>query len=290
MRFRCSSAVEAFGKMIKKSWGIDEWRGVDDETEEVLFFGLYNDEDYDAYRIWQGKRSVFWCGSDITRLLNSWNYQRIVRLFSAKHYCENEVEQKELKSVGIDSEIIPSFLDDIHDYSCNYRWSAKPHVFICGHNDREDEYGLDTVRRIADRVDAIFHIYGISHDSTYFDIFAATKNSGVPNVKIDSDFPNIWYHGKVPREQFNKEIKKYQCGLRTNEHDGNSEVTMKCILNGGYPITRIKYPDIWNYTDDDELVELINKLKEMKEPNLEARSSWIKRLNQFPWCKREYLK
>ena len=285
MRVRVSGAVEPFGKHIKQVWGLDEWLGVDNETEEVLFFGLYNDHDYDAYRIWTGKRSVFWCGSDIIRLLNGWEYQRIVKLYPAKHYCENEVEYENLKKVGIKAEIIPSFLDNLNNYPCSYEWSKEPHIFLCGHNGREDEYGLDVVRRIADRVPySTFHIYGIEKDSKYFETAADIKPLN-KMISVDIDFQNIWYHGKVPEGQFNNEITKYQCGLRTNEHDGNSEVSMKCILNGGYPITRIKYPCIWNYDTDDELVSLIDKLRYMKQQNLEARSYYLKNLNKYPWVK-----
>jgi len=285
VRFRCSLAVESFGKHIEGVWGLKEWRGVDNETEEVLFFGLYNDQDYDAYRIFQGKRTIFWCGSDIFRLQNSWEYQRILKLFPAKHYCENEVEKENLKKLNIDAKIIPSFLDNVNNYPVAYRWINKPHIFVSGHNEREDEYGLDVVRRIADRVpETTFHIYGIDKDSKYFDISADSKPLN-RLVDIDIDYPNIWYHGRVPEGQFNNEITQYQCGLRTNKHDGNSEVAMKCILNGGYPITKIKCPHIWSYTTDDELVALIDKLKYMKQPNYEARSYYLKHLNKYPWVK-----
>lgn len=290
MKVRVSSAVEPFGKHIKSVWGLDEWLGVDEEKEEVLFFGLYNEQDYDAYRIFEGKRSVFWCGSDIIRLKDNWDYQRIVRMYKAKHYCENEVEYNSLKKLGIESEIIPSFLDNVNNYPVSYKWSKEPNIFLCGHPERENEYGLDTIRRIADRVpETTFHIYGIDKNSKYFDTSATAKPLS-RLVDVDVDYPNIWYHGKIPEGQFNNEITQYQCGLRTNEHDGNSEVAMKCILNGGYPITRIKYPNIWNYDTDDELVSLIDKIKYMKEPNLKGRAYYLKNLNQFPFNKNKYEK
>ena len=290
MKVRVSSAVEAFGKYIKPIWGLDEWRGVDKETEEVLFFGLYNNEDYDAYRIFTGKRSVFWCGSDILRFINKWENQRILKLYPATHYVENEMEAENLKKFGVEAKIIPSFLDNINNYPITYKWSKTPNIFVSGHNDRENEYGLETIRRIADRVsETTFHIYGIDKDSKYFETSAESKSLN-KLIDVDVDFPNIWYHGRVSEGQFNNEISQYQCGLRTNEHDGNSEVAMKSILNGGYPITKIKYPHIWSYNTDDELVSLIDKLKFMKSPNFEGRSWWIKNLNQYPWVKREFWK
>ena len=288
MRVRVSLSVISFGDKIEPIWGLKEWRGVDEETEELLFFGLYTGDDYDVYRMFQGERSVFWCGSDILNLLNNPDYQRILRLFPAKHYVENEVEAENLKTVGIEAKVIPSFLDNIDNYSITYQHSNKPEIFISGHTGREDEYGMETVRRIAHRVpETKFHVYGIDKDSAYFETSASARPISVDNlINVDTDYPNIYYHGKVPQGQFNNEISRYQCGLRVNEHDGNSEVTMKSILNGGYPITRIKYPNIWNYRTDDELVALIDKLKFMKEPNTEGRNYYINNLNKFPWIKK----
>ena len=80
----------------------------------------------------------------------------------------------------------------------------------------------------------------------------------------------------------------YHCGLRTNEHDGFSEVTSKSILMGQYPITKILYEGIWNYDTEDELVALIEKLKYMKEPNHKGRALYLKKINNYPWCKRTY--
>jgi len=278
MKIRVSNSVIGFKEKIHNIWKIEEWAGVDDEKDEVLFFGMYHDYDYDAYRNFEGKRSVFWCGSDILRLMDNHNYQRVLKLFPATHYTENQVEADNLKSVGIEAVIVPSFLERTEDFPVSYQHSERPHIFMSAHPKREDEYGYDLAIRIAPKVpEATFHLYGVDkefYDKTYF-----------------HELPeNVVIEGNVPPEQFNREIKQYQCGLRPNIHDGFSEITAKSLLCGQYPITKIKYDKIDNYSTEDELVMLIKGLRDKKEPNLETRSHYLKLLNNYPFCKREYAK
>ena len=264
MKYKISPSVINFKDKIEKVWKLKEWQGFQDADNDVLFFGLYLPYDFDVFWHFKGKRTVFWCGSDILRLPDEPEHQRRLKLFpEAKHYCENEIEQEELKKFGVSAEIIYSFLDDKDDFPVSYQHSENPNVFLSGHPNREDEYGWNLVEKISKKLpDFFFHLYG----------------SGEPFKK-----DNIIFHGIVPPEQFNEEVKTYQCGLRPNEHDGNSEIAMKSVLCGGYPITRIKYPHIWNYETKDELIILLKKLKEMKEPNIEARNFWREEINKFPF-------
>lgn len=278
MKYRCSNSVIGFSNKIKNIWKIEEWAGVDDEKDEVLFFGMYHDFDYDAYRNFEGKRSVFWCGSDILRLMNNHDYQRIIKLYPATHYTENQVEADNLKKVGIEAIIIPSFLEDIDDFPVSFEPTDNPHIFMSAHQQREDEYGFDLAIRIAPRVpEAVFHLYGV--DKSFY------------NENYFHELPeNIIIEGNVSPERFNKDISKYHCGLRPNEHDGFSEITTKSVLLGQYPITKIKYDKIWNYRSDDELVMLIKDIRNQKKPNYETRSYYLKLINQYPWCVKKFWK
>jgi len=269
MKVRISPSVINFKDKLLKAWKLKEWEGIDDPDKELLFFGMYLKIDYDVYRLFKGKKYVFWCGGDLVRLRSNYDWQRILRLYpETEHYVENELEQKELEEIGIKSKIVPSFLDDIEKYPVCYKPSENPHIFLSAHPNREEEYGILLVERIAPKLpNYTFHIYGV------YERYGGDKPK------------NVLYHGIVPEGQMNKEIQNYQCGLRPNEHDGNSEITMKCLLNGGYPITRIKYPKIWHYETEEELIELLEKLPRMKKPNIEAREYWIKKLNKFPWVK-----
>jgi len=283
MKIRISLSVLSFKDRAIKTWGLEEWKGIDDPDKDIVFFGLFNDRDFAVFESLKQKKWVFWCGTDILRVLEDYERIRILKNHSdTEHYCENEVEQKNLKRVGIESKIVPSFLDNINNYPISYKHSKNPHIYLCGHDEREEEYGVGLVKRIANRVkEATFHIYGIDRNSSYF---GNTELSIDKLIDIDMYYPNIWYHGKVPEGQFNNEIMTYQCGLRPNDHDGFSEVTSKGIIMGQYPITKIPYEGIWNYNTDDELIALIEKLKYMKEPNNKGRSLYLKKINKFPWC------
>ena len=286
-KIRVSQSVAGFSQRAQDTWGLSEWLGWNDPNQNVLFFGLYTKNDYDTFLRHKGKKTIFWCGSDIQNLNGNYDSRRILKLFpETEHWCENETEAEGLKRAGVEAKICPSFLDNINNYPLSYKHSKTPHIFLCGHDKREEEYGLELVKRIAPRLpDTTFHIYGINPNSPYF---STIKNPLDSMAEIDSECPNIWYHGKIPEGQFNNEITQYQCGLRPNEHDGFSEVIAKSVLLGQYPISKISYEKIWNYKTEDELVALIDKLKFMTTPNIEARSYYLKKINNFPWCQRKY--
>ena len=291
-KLRVSRAIDKFAKRASSTLKIEMWEGIDDNTEHLVFFGLYNERDYEVFENFEGKKSIIWGGSDIRRAVVDYERQRILKNNPADHYCENEVEAKDLERLGFKPTIIPTFMDNIHNYPITYKGSKNPNLFMCVNENREEEYGVNFIKSIADKVPfARFHIYGISEGATFFKTAVRVVNPDNftdLKYKMDADNPNIFYHGHLPEQEFNNEILKYQSGLRPNLHDGNSEVAMKSILSGGYPITRIKYPDIWSYSNEEELIGLINKLALMTEPNLKARSSWVKRLNNFPFNKRNY--
>ncbi len=264
-KIRVSSAVIGFKEKAMKTWRLKEWQGVDDPF--VLFFGLYDDNDWDAFWYHTGKKAIFWCGSDILRLLGNQESQRRLRLFpETEHYCETEVEAENLKKLGIEPKVIPSFLEDIYEFPLSFNPTDKPHIWMCGHPGREDEYGITQAREIAiDFPEITFHIYGID----------TPKNEDI--------IPNVIYHGIVPNEQLNQEIRNYQCGLRCNVHEGVSEVPIKSLLLGQYPITRMYYEGIWQYKDGLELSNLLKKLKEQTKPNMVGMKIWRDKINRFPW-------
>jgi hypothetical protein len=268
VKYYCSPSVINFKEKLESVWKLQEWQGVVDEpNQDVVFFGLYIKPDYDAYWVHTGKKYVFWCGSDITNLLNEWEFQRRVRLFpDAEHYCENEVEQKELASVGIKAKIVQSFLDDIKKFPVSFKPSENPHVFMSGHPNREDEYGFGLAVKLAEKLpEFTFHLYGAGQRGR---------------------LNNIIFHGKVPEKDFNEEIKNYQIALRSNLHDGFSEILAKGILLGQVCVSRIKYPHILNYSNEEELIKILKEARFVKKPNIVGRNYYIKTLNNFPFLKR----
>lgn len=222
--YKISSSIANFSEKLKiRYYDYQAW----DLVSPCLFFGLYHIGDYLPFLLHRGKRTVFWCGSDILNLQKRPFWQKVIRSTKAKHYCENTVEHAALLFMGIHAEIHPMIFADPKDFPALSKPSHNPKVWICTHKGREVDYGMDTIVRLAEDPDlrgVKFHVYG----------------------EVDDAFlsPYIVYHGQVPEAQFNREIKGYQCGLRLNSFDGFSEVSAKSILLGQYPITIIPYPNI----------------------------------------------
>jgi hypothetical protein len=284
MKLKVSSSIAQFKERAEKTFNLKEWEGVADPDTDLLFFGLYHERDYDVFDNFKGKKSVLWAGGDILRLMEDYERQRVMKNnLDTIHYCENETEAINLRTVGIEPIVIPSFLDDVSKYPVSFPKTEflegtevedyYKHIWMCAHPEREDEYGVPLAKRMAKMFpDLIFHIYGVERTA------------------YEEKLPNVVYHGHVSEEQLNKEIQNYHCGFRPNMHDGFSEVIIKSVLLGQYPITRIKYENVWNYTNEKELIECFNKLKGQKTANLEARTYWIKQINQYPWCLKDYAK
>ena len=265
MKLLVSSSVITFKEKAEKTWGLEEYKYPRDKHEPTCFFGMYHCGDYYHCLRHKGEKSVFWCGHDLVNLKN--NRLPLYKMFrEIDNYVENRVEQEDLEEFGICSFIRPSFLEDVPPVS--YKHSDRPKVYVSGHAGREEEYGFKFIEKIAKQVpECFFALYG---------------------AEWKSNLTNVFCFGKVPPEQFNEEIKDYQCGLRLNEHDGFSEITAKSILMGQYPITRIKYPMIDSYETEEELIKLLKDLKNKKEPNIKAREFWLKNINQYPWTQKKF--
>lgn len=283
MKLRVSNSLQPFEENALLYWGLKKWEGVEDPDQDVLYFGLYTQMDYDTMRIQKGKKTILWGGSDIIRLMQNYDYKRVLNLFpEAEHFCENEVEKKNLENCGVKvKDVIPSFLDNIHNFPVSFEPTDRPHIFMCGHPEREEEYGWGLAEYLAKELpEFTFHLYGVVREKDPSLLESLNE--------IDTRFPNIIRHGKVSKDQFNKEIRNYHCGFRPNEHDGFSEVTAKSILLGQYPITKIPYDGIWNYNSMEELLQRFRDIKYQDKPNTEARLLYLKKINNFPWCQRKY--
>ena len=259
--FCCSSSIRNFKEKIEKSTGLPEWNY--NPRKNVVFFGMYHILDYLKFLWCQGEKKVFWCGSDILNL-GKWRtrlYAKITRIKKAENFCENEVEQEELKKYGIEAKVNPVFFGDV-DLPETYRHSENPHIWLCMHKDREREYGIVEISVLSRFLpEYTFHIYGIE---------------GYEALNFSK---NVVFHGKIPEKQLDEEIKNYQCGLRLNSFDGFSEVIAKSILLGQYPISKIKYPHLWSFDDIKDLKDKLLLLKKQTKPN-PFRKIWKEKLIQ----------
>lgn len=246
-----------------------------DKTQPVVFFGLYGFPDF--YELWRhkGRKAILWAGSDILHFVNGyWLDERGSIKLSPKpiatwinkyceSYVENTVEQELLRSVGIESIVVPSFLGKVSNYELTYVNQKRPKVYLSCSGDNFKMYGWDVIEKIADKCDVDFYLYG--------------------SDKWRSQHKNVFVRGRIPKEQMNQEIKEMQCGLRLNTFDGFSEILAKSILWGQHPISMIKYPEIKCAEGENHLIYLLNSLKDELEPNIDARNHYLQILNNYPW-------
>lgn len=281
---RVAPSLGALEGTHQEVWGTEEYDPKKHKNEPTVFMGLYDIRDYIALIKHKGDKYILWCGSDLRNLLNNYLFndgklkwlsdvfQKTPRFLlkflrhSCSNWVENEDERYKLETLGIISTIVPSFMGNIDDFPVSYRHSERPNIYVSGHPGREEEYGWEFLREIANEVpECNFHLYG----------------SGIQMAL--PKYSNFLIHGQIPKEQMNKEIKEMQCGLRLNTSDGFSEITAKSVLMGQYPITALKYPVIANYSAPDELVGLLKALGEKKAPNLAGAEYYRTILNKYPW-------
>lgn len=279
---RVAPSLGALEATHQEAWGTLEY---DSRYKNVpaCFFGLYDLRDYLALFLHRGQKWVLWAGSDLrnlqsgfvfndgklrllSKLFRGWFHAVVVAVLKdADHYVENLDEYLKLKEcTGIKAKIVPSFLGKLEDWPLCYKPNKRPQVYMSVSGDRRAEYGqffLEDVAKVLPSLD--FHFYG-----------AGSK---------PSQHKNMYWHGRVPKAQFNAEIKKMQCGLRLNESDGFSEITAKSVLMGQWPITYLFNQKVHQYTDADELVSLLRALKNRKKPNTRGREYYLKALNNYPW-------
>ena len=277
MRVWVSSSIANFKEKILKKTGLQEWTW-DTRNEDTLFVGMYHWGDWKRFRATKGKRTIIWCGSDILHVKNNsrtpWflkllPWRRLIGFHKAKNICENIVEQKALKEMGIDAEIRYIFWGDVNKYPVSYKHSDRPQVWMTAHPGREKEYGVDLIVEIAKKIpEVIFHVYGVS--KPFLEDYPWGRSW---------DNEMVIFHGIVSEEKLDEEIKGYQGSVRLNEFDGFAEVLAKSILLGQYPISRIPYPFIQQCKNEEELIQQLKNLSTYKQPNYKSREYLLKNIS-----------
>ncbi len=269
---RWSPTLGALENTAERVWGTPEYEC--DRDEPCIFFGLYGLPDF--YELWRhrGRRWILWAGTDILHFKDGYWLEEGggIRLDPKalaewiNEYCEswveNEVERKALEDAGVYSKICPSFLGLAYEYEVSFHPSDNPKLYTSVSGNDYELYGWYKIRALAEKhPDVEFHLYGSTGP------FAQCVGLG-----------NVFDHGRVPKEQMNKEIKQMQGGLRLTEFDGFSEILAKSILWGQWPVSLIKYPHIL-------ALEELGTLKSRKVPNYAGRNYYLNKLNKYPWNK-----
>jgi hypothetical protein len=247
-------------------WGTKDYVN---DVDPTVFFGLYGLPDF--YALWRhkGRKAILWAGSDIRHFIAGYWLEdggaiKMCPKGMAKwinkyceSYVENQIEYLALKFHGIESKIVPSFLGDVKEFPISFKPGNKLYTSVSG--DAFELYGWDKIRPLALANPEIeFHLYGNNATSTEW---------------IN---PNIVIHGRVPKEQMNEEIKEMQGALRLTDFDGFSEIIAKSIWMGQYPVSLLKYPQVFDVSE-------IKSILKQTEPNHKARNYYLSITNQYPW-------
>lgn len=242
-----------------------------DEFQDTVFFGLYGFPDFFALWRHKGRKCVLWAGSDIQHfLLGYWlDEEGMMRIHptqlsawldtNCEHYVENEVEQVALRSVGVRSKVVPSFLGKASDYGITYEVSPRPRLYTSVSGNNFELYGWDKIPLLASRHKNIeFHCYGNTVEPPFTLAYRT----------------NLILHGRVSKEEMNKEIMHMQGALRLTTFDGFSEIIAKSLLWGQWPVSHIEYPHTLRATDHIVLPS---------EPNKAGREWLLSVVNKYPW-------
>lgn len=264
---RVAPSLGSFDGEPNDVWGTVPYTN---DTDPTVFFGLYGLPDF--YTLWRhkGKKAVLWAGSDIRHFMAGYWLDtkgdiRIHRgpfaewlMKNVDNYVENIAEYEELAKVGIDAQIVPSFLGNVNDYAVTYQKAKRPKVYASVSGNDFDLYKWNEIEQLASENPGIdFYLYGNS-------------------VEWHTECDNVIVRGRVAPKVMNDEIKYMQGGLRPLDFDGFSEVIAKSFLWGQYPISTIPYEHALSLNE-------LYKLHELEAPNIAGRNYYIDIINNYPW-------
>lgn len=139
-RIRVSSSISNFREKLLKRTKLKEWTPKD-LFRPTIFFGAYHWGDWARILLHRGRKTIFFCGSDILALKKHMVARILIRASRARFICENEVEHKALAHMGIDAEILPMIFDETNSIETSYKHSDSPRAFATYHKWREKDYG-----------------------------------------------------------------------------------------------------------------------------------------------------
>ena len=224
-QIRVSKNITFFSDKMKNKYALKDYYDI---NEPVLFFGLYNIDDYTAVDKHKGPIVFLWAGSD-ARYANIYfkkNAQNISN--RGRHISISLCVQKRLKSININSEFIPICPTEI-------KKNIQPKgdcVYFYG---KGKNYGEELVPEIQKRIP--------------YKIIKTVSNS-------------------YSNEELQEIYKKCFVGLRLTPQDGLSNTVVELGLMGRKVLYNCNpLPNAIKYTNVDSIVESIKKEYKNKDDN-----------------------
>ena len=246
MSLYCSKGMGFFGDKAKKLWNFPSYRPDIHRNSPAWFFAMYNDEDYEVLRLHEGPTYFYWHGSDIARLeAHKDTWLLILKAAKGVHATFSTCRQEKLAALGIESLLRPLFFGFAYSGQLikKYQHSRNPQLYTTMHPQREDEYGLPILIRIAQSLQNFgFHIYGTSAWSGF-----------LPD--------NIHLHDWVEEAIFDRETDDFQGAIKLLPTKSISQTQIKALMRGQYSYSLSSYNG-----DVGAMIESISKLASLTEP------------------------
>ena len=124
-QFRSANNVRYFAQRMMDKFSLVSFT---DESEPVILYGMYKDEDYELLK--KTKGTVVWCGTD-AMVVNK-NRAEIIKAHPHRHIAKSKQVQNTLRKWKIDSELIPVTSTPLN-IECKPRGN-KVYAYVCSDN------------------------------------------------------------------------------------------------------------------------------------------------------------
>jgi glycosyltransferase involved in cell wall biosynthesis len=219
IQIKISDSVKNFKRNVFKKYKVTDYNSI---YEPTVFFGLYDNMDYESYKNHLGPKIIVWCGTDALNVIKKNNWHNTLK--SAFNVSMSSFIKNSLDSVGIPNVIIP----------------VTPTTGITNPKTKGEN---------------IFWYYNSEGKRKFYggDIVDTIKKLTNYNI-IETPL------GRYNETQIQKIYESCFLGLRLTEHDGLSNTVVelgllgrKCIHNGDSP-NSIKY----DKNNIKKIIELID--------------------------------
>jgi hypothetical protein len=268
-----SPGVARHGESLRKMLDLSHYIPSLHHADPVWFFGLYFDGDYHQLLAHGGKKIINWRGSDSLRLRESQERIRIIQHTRALHVCQSSRQEDVLREIGIPSLVRPMFNSPVDGVSVSEFPSGPTAILVLWRRGIDGFIQADMFFEIAARCrDVTFHIVG-DEDSSRF------SRRGMENLV---------FHGFVSEQELDAIMDACKGTIRPWISDGTPNVQTRMLLKGRYAAHSCRFEKVAQCITADDYVGWIEALKEIREPNLEARDWWIENLNRFDFLEADF--
>lgn len=229
-QIRTSRNVKFFAERMQRKFNLIPFS---DPLQPTVIYGLYNQDDYDFYRIFTPPAIVLWRGTDAL-VLTPAKAAVVLAKKNAKHYAASKNVHDSLKRHGIESEILPITSTD-PGIKCEPRGNSVYCYISAKHPVMYKKYQMNLLKRLEKQLPFKF-IYTTLHQ----------------------------YKGDKILDVY----RRCFVGVRLLNHDGMSNSILEMGLMGRRTISNANLPLVIRWSDIESIKRAIRKQYESRhKPN-----------------------